>query len=128
VVWEQSARSRHGTCSPTSTFLSAGMGTVVDHPMFALGEIQGNMQPNSRRNSVEIIDVDAHDEASTSSSSQGPPRPRPVLRPTHSFHSDSIISLVDDSDDEVEILSDPIQGRLRMIVVSCYPLNEFARP
>jgi hypothetical protein len=101
------------------------MATIVEHPMFSLGEIQNNLEGNPRRNSVEIIDVDAHDEppASGSSMSQGPPRPRPALRPRHSFHPNSIISLVDDSDDEVQILSDPIQGRHRCIVVLCFPLK-----
>jgi len=104
------------------------MATIVEHPLFALGEIRNNMEPNPRRNSVEIIDVDAHDEPPPSSSllSQVPPRPRPSLRPRHSFHPD-IISLVDDSDDEVQILSDPIPGRHSYVVVYCFSLIEFCQ-
>ena len=99
------------------------MGTVVEHPLSALGEIQNNLDVNSTRNSVEIIDVDAHDEPPSSPLSQTSSRPRPALRPRHSFHPDSVISLVDDSDDEVQILSDPIQGKLKYLVVSCFSLK-----
>lgn len=104
------------------SLLYSGMGTVVEHPIFALGD---NMEGHSRRNSLEIIDVDAHDEppASTSSSfSQGPHQPRPILRHSQSFHPDAIISLVDDSDDEVQILSDSFQGLLRVLL---YLVSQF---
>lgn len=105
------------------------MATIVEHPLFALGEIRNNMEANPRRNSVEIIDVDAHDEPPASSSllSQVPPRPRPSLRPRNSFHPDAIISLVDDSDDEVQILSNPIPGRHSYVVVYCFLLIEFCQ-
>jgi hypothetical protein len=81
------------------------MATLLEHPIF---DIQNNIEANPTRNSVEIIDVDAHDDPAASSSllSQPPRRLRPI-----SFHHPDIISLVDDSDDEIEILSDPIPGR-----------------
>ena len=133
ITWPEC--SRHGVSFLTSVFhrlLScSGMATVLEHPIFSHGEIQNNIEGNPRRNPVEIIDVDAHDEHPASSSllSQPPPRPRPALRPRHSFHPDAIISLVDDSDDEIEILSDPIPSRHGFLVVFCFftQMSFFAR-
>ncbi|KAF9478864.1 hypothetical protein BDN70DRAFT_921626 [Pholiota conissans] len=84
------------------------MAAVVERLRGTLGGSQNERSQQSRRNPIEIIDVDSFDdEASTSSSSQHSrlaPRPRGRQEPRER----ETISLVDSDDEEVEIVSSRI--------------------
>ncbi|KAF9532661.1 hypothetical protein CPB83DRAFT_847148 [Crepidotus variabilis] len=84
------------------------MATIVERPMSALNDIQANMERNTRRNSIEIIDVDEFDDTTqrASSLSRSPPRPRPRMRTSFQPHPETII-LSDSDDDDIEILPQP---------------------
>ena len=99
------------------------MGTVVEQFILPLGDLQNDMDANSRTSSVEVIDVDANEPAS--SLPIGGPRIRPAFRQRQPFEIQSepeTISLIDDSDDEIVILPDPIRGRCTFLVWSLFAL------
>ena len=80
---------------------SPTMATIVERPMSAFSELQPTRHPRSqgnRRESIEIIDVDALDHAPAASSSRRLAAERPTRRPPP-----ETISLLDsDSDSEIE--------------------------
>ncbi len=106
------------------------MGTVVEPFILPLGDLQNDVDANSRTSSVEVIDVDANESVAPSSSvPMGGPRIRPAFRQRQPFgvqREPEAISLTDDSDDEIQILSDMIRGRCTFIVWSlCFVLSNF---
>ncbi|KAF8954298.1 hypothetical protein BDZ97DRAFT_1908295 [Flammula alnicola] len=83
------------------------MAAIVGRPIPALNDMQNALQPPSRRNSIEIIDVDSYNGEASTSSQQSRAASRISNRRQHS-HPETI-SLVD-SDDEVEIVSSRIRS------------------
>lgn len=84
------------------------MCTVVERPVW-LSDLPNNMEGTSDRISFEIIDVDANEGlAPSASGSVQAPRPQPDLFTIRG--QPETISLLDDSDDDIEILSAPTQG------------------
>ena len=74
------------------------MATIVERPMPAFTELQPTRLPHSRRESIEIIDVDAFDQSPAASSSRRLAADRTSRRPPP-----ETISLLDsDSDSEIE--------------------------
>ncbi|KDR78698.1 hypothetical protein GALMADRAFT_266136 [Galerina marginata CBS 339.88] len=99
------------------------MATIVERPMSALSDMQPTSQL-SRRDSIEIIDVDSFDHLEGSSSQPQRTRPTPRHRPLQRrpWSQPETISLIDSDDEEdffPQILSshnvDPNRSHRRLI-------------
>ena len=90
------------------------MATILERPLSALSDLQNNIQRNSRRGSIEIIDVeeythnfpqDASMAGPSSSRRNTRPLPRPVTRHASASERETIFVSDNDEDDEVQIIS-----------------------
>jgi hypothetical protein len=92
------------------------MGTVVERPVW-LSDRPRNLEDGI---SFEIIDVDANEgpAPSTPMLAQAPSR----LQTDRFRGQPETISLLDDSDDEIEILSVPTRGRFSTFLMSVIPV------